>query len=199
MSQKIDLDHGRFRQIIRGKIKQNLRKYISQGEMIGKKGKDTVSIPMPSGRHPALQARRQAAGRRRAGRRRRRRFARPGRGAAGPGRRPAIARAITCSTSRSRCRSSPRSWARSSSCPRIQPKGTEKIVAWKDKYSGIRTTGPRVAAPLPPHLSSRRCGARSRWAPTTRRTRSSSRSARTSATARGRASRCRSRTPSSST
>ena len=29
MSQKIDLDHGRFRQIIRGKIKQNLRKYIS--------------------------------------------------------------------------------------------------------------------------------------------------------------------------
>jgi len=28
--QKIDLDHGRFRQIIRGKIKQNLRKYISQ-------------------------------------------------------------------------------------------------------------------------------------------------------------------------
>jgi len=26
--------------------------------------------------------------------------------------------------------------------PRIQPKGTEKIVAWKDKYTGIRTTGP---------------------------------------------------------
>ena len=26
--------------------------------------------------------------------------------------------------------------------PRIQPKGTEKIVAYKDKYSGIRTTGP---------------------------------------------------------
>ena len=48
MSQKIDLDHGRFRQIIRGKIKQNLRKYISQGEMIAKKGKDTVAIPLPS-------------------------------------------------------------------------------------------------------------------------------------------------------
>ena len=36
--QKIDHDHGRFRQIVRGKIKQNLRKYISQGEMIGKQG-----------------------------------------------------------------------------------------------------------------------------------------------------------------
>jgi uncharacterized sporulation protein YeaH/YhbH (DUF444 family) len=47
MSQKIDLDHGRFREIIRGKIKQNLRKYISQGEMIARKGKDTVSVPLP--------------------------------------------------------------------------------------------------------------------------------------------------------
>ena len=47
MSQRIDLDHGRFRQIIRGKIKQNLRKYISQGEMIARKGKDSVSIPLP--------------------------------------------------------------------------------------------------------------------------------------------------------
>ncbi len=34
MSQRIDLDHGRFRQIIRGKIKQNLRKYVQQGEMM---------------------------------------------------------------------------------------------------------------------------------------------------------------------
>ena len=37
--------------------------------------------------------------------------------------------------------------------PRIQPKGTEKIVAYKDKYSGIRTVGPGVAAALPPHVS----------------------------------------------
>ena len=47
MSQKIDLDHRRFREIVRGKIKDNLRKYISQGELIGKKGKDAVSIPLP--------------------------------------------------------------------------------------------------------------------------------------------------------
>jgi uncharacterized sporulation protein YeaH/YhbH (DUF444 family) len=48
MSQRIDLDHRRFREIIRGTIKQNLRKYISQGEMIAKKGKDRVAIPLPS-------------------------------------------------------------------------------------------------------------------------------------------------------
>src|SRR5205814_280788 len=47
MSQRIDQDHRRFREIVRGKIKQNLRKYITQGEMLGKKGKELVSIPLP--------------------------------------------------------------------------------------------------------------------------------------------------------
>jgi uncharacterized protein len=47
VSLKIDQDHGRFRQIVRGRIRQNLRKYISQGELIGRKGKDVVSIPIP--------------------------------------------------------------------------------------------------------------------------------------------------------
>lgn len=43
----IERDYARFRQIVRGKIKQDLKKYISNGEMIGKKGKDFVSIPVP--------------------------------------------------------------------------------------------------------------------------------------------------------
>ena len=43
----IEQDYLRFRQIVRGKIKQDLKKYISQGELIGKKGKDYVSIPVP--------------------------------------------------------------------------------------------------------------------------------------------------------
>jgi hypothetical protein len=47
MSLKIDQDHSRFRSIVRGKIRQNLRRYISQGEMLGRKGKDVVSIPIP--------------------------------------------------------------------------------------------------------------------------------------------------------
>ena len=47
MGQKIERDHQRFRKIVRGKVKSNLGKYISRGEMIGKKGKDLVSIPLP--------------------------------------------------------------------------------------------------------------------------------------------------------
>ncbi len=47
MVRRIDKDQGRFRQIIRGKVKKNLRKYITRGELIGKKGKEYVSIPVP--------------------------------------------------------------------------------------------------------------------------------------------------------
>ena len=55
MSLKIDQDHSRFRAIVRGKIRQNLRKYISQGELIGRKGKDVVSIPIPQIDIPRFQ------------------------------------------------------------------------------------------------------------------------------------------------
>lgn len=46
-ARRIDQDTGRFRQIIRGKVKRELKHYISRGEMIGKKGNDIVSIPVP--------------------------------------------------------------------------------------------------------------------------------------------------------
>lgn len=47
MGMRIDQDTRRFKQIVRGKVRQNLRKYISHGEMIGRKGRDLVSIPIP--------------------------------------------------------------------------------------------------------------------------------------------------------
>jgi hypothetical protein len=48
VGQKIEKDLQRFRKIVRGKVKSSLSKYISRGEMIGKKGNDLVSIPVPS-------------------------------------------------------------------------------------------------------------------------------------------------------
>lgn len=47
MALKIEQDKARYRQIIRGKVRQNLRKYITRGELIGRQGKDVVSIPLP--------------------------------------------------------------------------------------------------------------------------------------------------------
>lgn len=40
-------DHNRFRDIIRGRIKENFRRYITQDDMIGKQEKDYVKIPIP--------------------------------------------------------------------------------------------------------------------------------------------------------
>ncbi|MEM7313191.1 MAG: DUF444 family protein, partial [Planctomycetota bacterium] len=45
---KIERDSERFRQIVRGKVRENLKKYVTHGEMIGRKGRDLVSIPVPS-------------------------------------------------------------------------------------------------------------------------------------------------------
>src|SRR5581483_7194974 len=47
MVMKIERDQSRFKQIVRGKIRENLRKYVTHGEMIGRKGRDLVSIPVP--------------------------------------------------------------------------------------------------------------------------------------------------------
>ncbi len=52
---KIDQDHTRFRDIVRGRIKEDLRKYVTSGEMIGKQGKDYVSIPLPQIQQPRFR------------------------------------------------------------------------------------------------------------------------------------------------
>jgi uncharacterized sporulation protein YeaH/YhbH (DUF444 family) len=49
MVSKIDYDYNRFRDIIRGRIKRDLRKFVRQGHMQGRRGADgdVVSIPLP--------------------------------------------------------------------------------------------------------------------------------------------------------
>jgi hypothetical protein len=34
--ERIDTDKNRFREIVRGRIRKNLKRYISQGELLGK-------------------------------------------------------------------------------------------------------------------------------------------------------------------
>jgi len=42
----IDRDLGRFKDIVKGRVRKDLRKYMSSGELLGRKGKDVVSIPL---------------------------------------------------------------------------------------------------------------------------------------------------------
>jgi len=40
-------DHNRFKDIIKGKVRDDFKKYVTQGEMIGKRENDFVKIPLP--------------------------------------------------------------------------------------------------------------------------------------------------------
>jgi uncharacterized protein len=46
MTLRIRNDHSRFTEIVKGKVKSNLKDYIKKGELIGKQGKDKISIPI---------------------------------------------------------------------------------------------------------------------------------------------------------
>jgi uncharacterized sporulation protein YeaH/YhbH (DUF444 family) len=43
----MESDLNRFRKIVRGKIKKELKRFISSGDLIGRQGKDLVKIPLP--------------------------------------------------------------------------------------------------------------------------------------------------------
>ncbi len=45
--QNVEKDHSRFREIVKGAVRKNLKRYVSQGEILGKEGGKTVKIPIP--------------------------------------------------------------------------------------------------------------------------------------------------------
>ncbi len=51
----IDRDLGRFKDIVKGRVRRDLRRYMSSGELIGRKGKENVSIPLPQIGIPRLR------------------------------------------------------------------------------------------------------------------------------------------------
>jgi len=52
---RIERDKKRFDEIIKGRIKKDLRKHITRGELIGKRGREIVSIPLPQIELPQLK------------------------------------------------------------------------------------------------------------------------------------------------
>ena len=42
----IEGDLDRFKHIVKGRVRRDLRKYMQSGELLGRKGKETVSIPL---------------------------------------------------------------------------------------------------------------------------------------------------------
>ncbi len=134
-------DYNRFRQIVKGKIKENLRKYISNGEMIGRKGKELVSIPLPQIDIPRFRFGRQGQGG-------------VGQGDGNPG------DPLSPSEGEEggdQAGNKPGDHIREVELtmdelaeilgeelelPNIEPRGKKEIVSHKDRYTGIRRVGP---------------------------------------------------------
>jgi hypothetical protein len=48
MSQRIDPDHNRFHQIVRGQIRKNLQKFMSNADIVGKRARIAFAFPCPA-------------------------------------------------------------------------------------------------------------------------------------------------------
>src|SRR5688572_33054099 len=130
---KIEKDHQRFRQIVKGRIREDLRKFLTKGELIGKEGKHLISIPvrgidLPHFRYgDNSQGVGAVVGKGQPGQGR-------GQGGTDPGQHlmevdlslDELAEIL----------------AEELKLPRIEPKGSHRITTIKDRYSSLRRVGP---------------------------------------------------------
>ena len=141
MSLKIKQDHNRFKQIVRGRIKNNLRKYLQKGEMIGKKGKETISIPLPTIDIPHFRFGHKEQGGVGQGEGEPGTVLAPGNVQPGPGQAGEGEGDHQLEVDVS-LEELAEILGEELALPRILPKGKEKIFTTRLRYTGINTTGP---------------------------------------------------------
>ena len=152
MTRSIDRDLQRFKRIVRGKVRDNLRKYVTHGEMLGRKGREIVSIPVPNIEIPHFRHGQKGSGGVDRGRGK---SASPSAGGrtTGTGRdRPVISRADTSARWKSPSKSWRTCWARCWNFPISSPRAKNAITSKKDRYTTIRQLGARFAPAFQAHL-----------------------------------------------
>ncbi len=140
MFNRLERDHARFRQIVRGKIKQELKKYISSGELIGRQGKDLISIPLPQIAIPHFCYGEQQTGGVGQGEGEPGTPLGPGQGGRGPGAGDQPGDHIL--EVEVSLEELAMMLGEELELPRIQPKGEKNITSQKDRYTDISQTGP---------------------------------------------------------
>lgn len=133
MVNKIEQDHQRFRQIVRGRIRKDLRRFISRGDFLGREGDRVVSIPVHDIDIPTFRYGDNSGG--------------VGMGEGEEGQSAGKAQGgdkegkhvlevdVTLEELAEIL-------GEELQLPRIQPKGEHQITTVREKYSGIRPTGP---------------------------------------------------------
>ena len=131
MISTIEQDHSRFRQIVKGRIRKDLRRFMTRGELIGKEGQRFVAIPVHDIDLPTFRFGDNSAG---VGMGEGKEGQGVGQGGEEEGRHilevtvglDELADLL----------------AEELKLPRIQPKGAHTLTTIKDKYSGVRPVGP---------------------------------------------------------
>jgi hypothetical protein len=141
MALKIKQDHARFRDIVRGRIKRNLKKYVQKGEMIGKKGKEFITIPIPTIDIPHFRFGERSQGgvgqgEGDPGDPLSQGDAQAGGGQAGQGEGQHILEVDVSLEELAEI------LGEELSLPRIEPKGKDRIIATRLRYTGISPSGP---------------------------------------------------------
>ncbi|MFB3908386.1 MAG: DUF444 family protein [Candidatus Eisenbacteria bacterium] len=137
---RIERDHNRFKEIVKGRIKQDFRKYITKEELIGRQGDRLISIPVPQIEIPHFRhGRNQGGG--------------VGQGPGKPGD-PADGQEGEGSGSAGdqpgqhllevdvTLEELAQILGEELELPNIQPRGSRDLPESKDRYTGIRSSGP---------------------------------------------------------
>ncbi len=139
MALKIEKDRQRFRQIVKGKIRGDLRKFLTRGELIGKEGKHLISIPVPGIDLPHFRYGDNNDGGVGAGQAETGDSVDGDEGDQGPGGTQPGAHIMEVEVTLDELADI---LGEELKLPRIKPKGRHTITTEKERYSGIRQTGP---------------------------------------------------------
>ena len=135
---QINKDHQRFRKIVKGKIREDLRRFLTRGELLGREGKKFISIPVRGIDIPHFRyGDNNDAGVGRGD-------GKPGdsvgeNGGVGPGGEEEGRHILEVDVTLDELAEI---LGEELQLPRIKPKGKHRITAERDRYSGVRQSGP---------------------------------------------------------
>ncbi len=136
MVNKIEQDHTRFRQIVHGKIRKDLRRFLSRGDILGREGGRYVSIPVHDIDIPTFRYGDNSGG---VGMGEGEEGQTAGGGKTGQGGEQEGKHILEVDVSLDELADI---LGEELKLPRIKPRGEHRITTIKDKYTGVRPVGP---------------------------------------------------------
>ncbi len=136
MVNKIEQDHQRFRQIVRGKIRKDLRRFLAKSDLLAREGKKVVSIPVHDIDIPTFRYGDNSGGVGMGDGKEGEGVGKPDKGEGGDQEgRHALEVDVTLEELAD-------IMAEELKLPRIKPRGHHQLTTIKDKYTGVRPVGP---------------------------------------------------------